>query len=566
MLRDTDKEYVRILFDTLINQGVDTIVSSPGSRNIPLLLAAEARKGKLRDIIIADERTASFVALGMAIAEHKPVALCCTSGTAMLNYAPAAAEALYQGVPLILITADRPIQWIDQDDSQTIRQFKCLSNIVKQSYDIPAITDINDENRWYVARIAADAVLRASSPKEGPVHINVQIESPLGGSIEYQDASPSSDKRIYSNRSDIYPSDELIERFASKARGKKILIVCGFSADGEALSPSMRRLAQHPDIEILTENISNIDLPYESTAIDTLFVCMDKDDRERLRPDIVISTGGALISRMLKEYLRNYSPAEHWHIGFNENLVDCFKSITANIFCQPAAFFSKMAEAMPPSESACDFSDLWANLRMEVQKRQTEFLETTGWSELLAFKEMIEKTPAAYSFFFSNGTPIRYAQLFRQLPGRKCYCNRGVSGIDGTNATAAGMAMASKTPVMLVSGDLSFSYDTGILGLNGLPDDFKTVVINNNGGGIFRYVRQSRCLEERERFFSATNLIPIEGIARAYGWHYFLADSKDSFKDVFDVFLSTPRALLEIIVDVEESASVLNSYLSPKLT
>lgn len=565
MIHDTDKEYCRIIFDTLIAQGVRTIVSSPGSRNLPLLLAANARSNLLRNIMIADERTASFVALGIAIATHTPVALCCTSGTAMLNYAPAAAEAYYQGVPLILITADRPIQWIDQDDSQTIRQFNALSNITKTSFDLPAPVVETDENRWYVRRMVADAVLQATSPKPGPVHLNVQIDAPLGDTVEYMyHKLPNA---IFTNCEDIAPSKKLISDLANRIAGKKVLIVSGFISDSEMLSKPLKQLVKLPDIEVLAENISNISLDYECSAIDSVFAITKSEEKESLKPDIVISVGGALISRMLKDYLRNNPPEQHWHIGFNDNLIDCFKCITANIRTSPLHFFNMLAEELTSERFAHnnnvhDYHADWNRMRRKMEVRRASFMNEVGWSELYAYKTIIEETPANYDFYFSNGTPIRYAQLFAQTPGRKCYCNRGVSGIEGTNATAAGMAIARNGNIVLITGDLSFSYDTGILGLNVLPSDFKIIVINNNGGGIFRFVKQSRTLDCREDFFSAINDIPIEGLAKAYNRNYILADNQSEFSEKLKEFFSTPDALMEIRIDVERSAEILCKYLN----
>lgn len=565
MIHDTDKEYCRIIFDTLTAQGVRTIVSSPGSRNLPLLLAANARSKRLRNIMIADERTASFVALGIAIATKTPVALCCTSGTAMLNYAPAAAEAFYQGVPLILITADRPVQWIDQDDSQTIRQFNALSNITKASFDIPAPVVETNENIWYVRRMVADAVLQAGSPKPGPVHLNVQIDAPLGNTVEYKELKLRN--AIISNCEDIAPSKELISDIAIRMAGKKVLIVSGFISDGEMLSKPLKQLVKLPNIEVLAENISNINLDYESSAIDSVFAITDAEEKESLKPDIVISIGGALISRMLKEYLRRYSPEQHWHIGFNDNLVDCFKCITANIHTSPLHFFNMLAEELTSERYSChkdlyDYHADWSRMRRKMEVRRASFMNEAGWSELYVYKTIIQNTPANYDFYFSNGTPIRYAQLFAQTPGRQCYCNRGVSGIEGTNATAAGMAVARNGNIVLITGDLSFSYDTGILGLKVLPPDFKIIVINNNGGGIFRFVKQSRTLDCREDFFSAVNAIPIEGLVKAYNRNYILADNQAEFAEKLKEFFNTPKALMEIKIDVEKSADILYRYLN----
>ena len=181
-MADTDKSVVRILFNLLEAHGVRRVVCSPGSRNAPLLIAADARK-RLETSVVIDERSAAFVALGMAMVSRRPVALVCTSGTALLNYAPAVAEAYYQGVPLIVISADRPLEWIDQDDSQTIRQPEALRNFVKGSYSL-SDREQCDRPGWYETRIVNDAILTALAPKQGPVHINVRLSPPLGATVD----------------------------------------------------------------------------------------------------------------------------------------------------------------------------------------------------------------------------------------------------------------------------------------------------------------------------------------------------------------------------------------------
>lgn len=176
----THKANCRILTEVLVAHGVKRVVCSPGSRNAPLLVAAD-EEPRLRTTVIIDERTAGFVALGLAQASNAPVALVCTSGTALLNYAPAVAEAYYQGLPLIVVSADRPERWIDQDDSQTLRQPGALANFVKRSVDLPDVMSSDRDMMLYVNRLVNDAMIEATRRRRGPVHINVRLNEPLSG-------------------------------------------------------------------------------------------------------------------------------------------------------------------------------------------------------------------------------------------------------------------------------------------------------------------------------------------------------------------------------------------------
>ena len=221
-METTDKEVCNILADVVIAHGVRRAVLSPGSRNAPLLVAL-ARREEIDKYVIVDERSAAFVALGMAQQLGEPVMLVCTSGTAVLNYAPAIAEAYYQKLPLIVVSADRPKEWIDQDDSQTIRQFEVLSQFVKKSYDIPARCN-DDIARWYANRIVNDAMIEAMSGRKAPVHINVQLDEPLAGLSEYEGS-----QRVIEM---IAPSQSVsgcdMEKLLDEAVGKDILVIAGF--------------------------------------------------------------------------------------------------------------------------------------------------------------------------------------------------------------------------------------------------------------------------------------------------------------------------------------------------
>ena len=173
-METTSKIACNILVDVLAAQGIRKFVVSPGSRNAPIIVALSRRDDVVKHVIV-DERSAAFVALGIAQQSGEAVGIVCTSGTALLNYAPAVAEAYYQKLPLIVISADRPREWIDQDDSQTIRQYEALSQFVKKSYDLPARCD-DATAQWYVNRMVNDAVIEATGGQPAPVHINLQLD------------------------------------------------------------------------------------------------------------------------------------------------------------------------------------------------------------------------------------------------------------------------------------------------------------------------------------------------------------------------------------------------------
>lgn len=567
MQRDTDKEYCRILFDILLAKGVKDIVLSPGSRNAPLLIGSDCRPFSQR--VITDERTAGFVACGLSLVSKKPVALVCTSGTAMYDYSPAVAEAFYQHLPLIVITADRPLEWIDQDDSQTLHQPGALSLITKGSFDIPVQNPNRPEERWYVNRIINEACNLAVSGRPGPVHINIRLDNPLSDTVPYNPESQS-DLRIVEYIDNLNLPPHIYKELAQSLEGKRIMVTAGFMQPDDALNRALIGLSKLPNVALFCETISNIHLNNEVYQIDTVLTEIedaDESELESLKPDVVISIGGALVSRKLKTFLRNNPPSEHWTLGDTSPSADCFMSLTRHIKVKPDKFFKGITRFLSKNTvrtAASDYKSLWQAKRKESSKSAKDFIErNTQWSELRAFSFMLSNLPSSFNLFVSNGTTVRYAQLFTDNIPHSSFACRGVSGIDGTTATAAGCAMAYAGPTLLITGDMSMAYDTGVLGLNSLPDNFKIVVINNKGGGIFRFIPTTRNIAEREKLFCAAPNLPLEKLAEAYGWNYVSVKTEEELEESFIPFLaSRNKGLMEICVDGEVSAKILTEYMN----
>ncbi|MDE6392801.1 MAG: 2-succinyl-5-enolpyruvyl-6-hydroxy-3-cyclohexene-1-carboxylic-acid synthase [Muribaculaceae bacterium] len=573
MTADTGNANCRELLDVMTARGLDTVVVSPGSRNAPLLIGVSARD-ELRKIIIPDERTAAFAALGIGLVTRRPVALACTSGTALYNYAPAVAEAYYQKIPLIVITADRPSQWIDQDDSQTLRQPGALDKIVKRSYDIPPETgmtsactnpEYRSEREWFVNRIANEAYTTATSGQPGPVHVNMQFGNPLD------------ETTLHSSRQvrtvEVIPNDaplppQLCRDLALRLIDKKIMVTAGFMGADNELNKALTEFSRLPNVTVICETISNLHLGGHAFMADTLFTGIEKERLDALRPDVVISVGGALVSRMLKEYLRGCTGAEHWTLSDTDVSTDCFQRLSLHVDYSPRRFFKGIASmtrhlvrkghGMPGS----GYRDAWQSERDRIFEDNRRRLAETPWSELTALARVFASVPDNYNLFLSNGTCVRYAQLLTDRIPHATYCNRGVSGIDGTNATALGVSMAYKGTTLLVTGDMSFAYCPEVMHLQKLAGgDLRTVVVSNGGGGIFRFIKTTRRLETREKYFCCDQKLPVGDVARAYGWNYRNAHDMESLAAGLEYLYETPSTLLEITVDPETSAETLIRWM-----
>ena len=562
--------------DIIAEHGVKDVVCSPGSRNTPLIIAAAAREN-LRKHVIVDERSAAFVALGMALVSRRPVALVCTSGTALLNYAPAVAEAYYQGIPLIVITADRPKEWIDQDDSQTIKQPYSLANIVKETYDI-SDREQCDGDGWYENRVFNDAMLTALRPKQGPVHINLRLSNPLQSTVEFNPDAPC--RIIGEIHPAPVPSRDDIKRLAASLVGKKVLIVAGFMNPDSRLNKGMLRMAAHNNVCVMAETLSNLHLPAECYAIDSTLCTLDDTRRQALAPDVVISVGGALVSRMLKTYLRRCAAENHniihWSVGHQHTTVDCFQNLSLRIEADPGQFINslsaelqhqrKIAADLDSESEAYLYSADWSMLRLLSIRRMDSIAGEARWSDLRAFDIIMHNIDPDVNLFLSNGTAVRYAQICTRILPHACYCNRGVSGIEGSTSTALGASLASPHPTWIITGDTSFAHDIGALAANVTTgSSLKIIVINNKGGGIFRFISTTSRLECREEYFCANPALDISKVAPAFGFSYLKAENPENLEEAMTRMKSeSGPAILEISTPPEQSAKILRKALNIK--
>lgn len=571
MIQDTGIDNAREILDVLEARGVRTFFISPGSRNTPLLIGLDARKS-IRKFIINDERTAAFAALGYSLASQEPSALVCTSGTAMYNYSPAIAEAYYQHVPLIVITADRPAQWIDQDDSQTLRQYGAIDKIVKRSFDIHADAGagskctsnlFDTEKEWYVNRVANEAVTIATSPTCGPVHINMQFADPLN---VITDHTPRNIRIVETMRGENKLSKQELHQLAKRIADKRILVVAGYMPPCHSLNRALARFSSLPNVAVMCETISNLHLGAESFMIDSLLTQITKEELITIRPDVTITIGGALVSRMLKEFLRKNEGSEHWSLSQTDIPADCMQRLSLHIDADPATFFTGMAGAIRSMQR--DMQDMTvkynhdvSHLRAKANARNECAIRESRWSELKALDILFGRLPESYNLFVSNGTCIRYAQLLTRNAPHASWCNRGVSGIDGGNATAFGASLAYKGTTLLLTGDMSFAYCPEIMQLKDIGGDMRIAVVNNSGGGIFRFIRTTRQLDIREGYFCNDPKLPLEKLADAYGWNYRCACNVSELEDAMSYLTATPHTILEIKVDAQASAETLIKYM-----
>lgn len=562
-METTNKISCNILISLLKEHGVSDAIISPGSRNAPIVVAL-ARCKEINKTVVIDERSAAFIALGIASISSKPVALICTSGSALLNYAPAIAEAYYRQLPLIIISADRPIEWIDQDDSQTIRQFEALSNYVKNSYNIPTECS-SDTMKWYVNRIVNDALLTATSNRKAPVHINIQLDEPLNKLHEIEN---NKERKIELISSLNILSEDVISALVERIKtSQKVLIIAGFMQPCSILNKALLSLAKNNNIAILTENISNLKGDLFISSIDRTLSILSDIEKVNTTPNIVITIGGALVSRHIKQFLRTNKPQEHWHVGISDTTIDCFTALTKRINVSPADFFTQINSKITlHTYNESNYSLMLRNYSQKSKELHNSYISEIQWSDLKAFDILFRNIPKEWNLQISNGTSIRYSQLFNTTIYNRIDCNRGVSGIDGCTSTAIGASIAYSGTTLLITGDMSAQYDISALSVNAITPKFKMIVINNSGGGIFRFIKSTSDLPELEEYFALKPKLPLPELAKGYGFNFYEASGVDELEQILSLFINdnSKPAILRVNTPSKKSTEILRNYFNLK--
>ena len=555
----SNKVVVRDLVAVFAQKGVKHIVISPGSRNAPLTISFN-RHPNFTCHTIVDERCAAFFAMGLAQQLKEPVAICCTSGSASLNYAPAIVEAYYQKIPLLVITADRPPEWIDQMDGQTIRQSGIYQNFIKGSYDLPVEAD-NKDDRWYSQRIINEAIEKSQYPEFGPVHINVPLREPL---YELTDYTNIALPKVFStvNTQLELPLSQIESLKHEWSKFSKILIVTGLLHPNDALNEALGKVAEQDNVSVLTETTSNLFGDSYNRSIDRVLISIEGKGEADFKPDLLVTLGGPIVSKKIKTFLRIHKPKEHWHINASNDFVDTYKSLTKIIPLAPEKVLCHFTDEFTGTSN---YRNSWLNKDAQLQLVFNDFLKDVEFCDLKAFEILFNKMPAKSNLQLANSTVVRYSNLFDQPSNREfnCFCNRGTSGIDGTVSTAVGAAKATQKLTTVITGDLSFFYDSNALWITPFPQNLKIILINNKGGSIFRIIDGPSNIEELEPFFEAKHNLNAEYIAKTFGLDYTFCDNEmDLNKLLKDVYITNleKSSLVEIATENELNPEILKRY------
>ncbi|WP_456441610.1 2-succinyl-5-enolpyruvyl-6-hydroxy-3-cyclohexene-1-carboxylic-acid synthase [Psychroserpens sp.] len=565
-------------------KNIKHIVISPGSRNAPLTIGF-TNDNDFTCYSIVDERCAAFFALGIAQQTKETVAMVCTSGSALLNYYPAIAEAFYSDIQLVILSADRPKHLINVGDGQAINQKNVFENHILYSANLKL--DLKDENNGSqkeelpifkslenkLERILGlqqgiqsfneteiNTALNLAKLKKGPVHINIPFDEPLYELTETLSVKPKVESL------DIYPlkidEAELVDCVDEWYVAKRKMILVGVLEPNLVEKKLLEELADDDGILVFTETTSNLHHPKFFPSIDKMIAPLSEEELKTLQPDILITFGGMIVSKKIKAFLREYKPKQHWHID-KKKANDTFFCLTKHIEVSPNQFFSEFLSRIPQVAKSSYF-DSWSLVKKHRSKKHIEYLKEIPFSDFKVFNQLLKAMPNKTILQLGNSSAIRYTQLFNLNPSLEVFCNRGTSGIDGSTSTAIGCAVASIKQTIFVTGDLSFFYDSNALWNNYIPNNFRIIVINNQGGGIFRILPGHKNTDNFDNYFETTHHLTAKHLSDMYHFEYSKVSNEtelsESLKGFFDIS-ETPK-LLEVFTPRIKNDSILLEYFN----
>ncbi len=546
----TDKKNILQLVALLEAHQVTKIVLCPGSRNAPIVHTL-ATHPSFTCYSVTDERSAGFFAIGLALSGGQPAAVCCTSGTALLNLHPAVAEAFYQNVPLVVISADRPAAWIGQMDGQTVPQPGVFGSLVKKSVNLPEI--YTDEDEWYCNRLVNEALLETHHHGKGPVHINIPVSEPL---FQFTtDALPQVRVITRYQGLNVYDRnyDELIERLNGYT--KRMIVVGQMNLIYQFEKKYVKMLYKH--FAWLTEHLGNQTVPgIAMKNFDAIIYAMNQEQQEKMSPELLITYGGHIVSKRLKKYLRQHPPKEHWHVSPDGEVVDLYGSLTTVIEMDPFEFLEKIAFLLENRTSP--YPLLWENTCKPLLPPVLPF------SEMSAIGALIRSLPEQSALHLANSSTVRYAQLFTLPAGVEVCCNRGTSGIEGSLSTAIGYASASDKLNFIIIGDLSFFYDMNALWNGHVRPNIRILLLNNGGGEIFHTLPGLEMSGTSHKFVTAVHKTSARGWAEERGFGYLQADNEEQLNEAM-AQVAQPEStgqplLLEVFTNKNKDARILKEY------
>ena len=552
-----------------VRKNIKEAVLCPGSRCAPLTLAFTRHK-EITTRTFTDERSAGFIALGMAQSMGAPVVIVCTSGTAVYNLAPAVAEAYFSHTPLIIITADRPSEWIAQHDGQTIFQGEIFGKHVKKFFQLPQDYE-HPDSLWAINRIVNEAVNLSLQPSSGPVHINAPFREPLYPGKDENTIDYGSVRVLVQHTPQAgLSAEDRKSLITSWPEFHNILLVGGQNLRDTNLIRAVSAFQSKHQVPVVHDVISNLHEVDNSVQHSDLFLGQASESlKEALQPDLLITFGDSLISKNLKIFLRKSPARKHWHIQPGGSVADTFKSLTDIFITSPEKFLDFLTTMDTPDsfegQKQSNYYKLWEVEERRISRTLNNFFDDHQLNELLLVKCLVELLPEGSNLHLANSMSVRYAN-FIGLEGSKknirIFSNRGTSGIDGSSSTAVGHAILSGRPNFLITGDLAFFYDRNAFWHNYPLENLRILLLNNHGGLIFDVLDGPSSTPEAREYFITRQKLNGRKLCEEFGFDHINMDHKRKIKNLFKDFLTFDNRtkLMEM-----ESDTTLNKAVLEKL-
>lgn len=516
-------------------KGARYVVLSPGSRVAPLALTF-LRNRLFKTIIIPDERSAGYVALGIAQVTQQPVVLACTSGTAALNYSPAVAEAFFQNIPFLVLTSDRPPELVGNLENQTIFQENIYGAHVKMQLSL------NPEfyENWPELLNTINGLFNKSvSYQPGPVHLNIPFHEPFYPNFDLPSANADLNFSKPFSESH-FESKKYVEQLIGK---KRILVIAGLHRPNKNLISTLESFLSKSNAAFIPDVCSNL-----HEVKDSIFHpdrILSEVDNALLKPDLLITFGNHIISKKLKNFLREAGLYDHWHITLSDHCPDPFFHLSAHLRTHPELFFESMEEIMGNQLGDPAYQEIW------LKNNKNSFTTSDDFSEEAVVDQVLKSLPANSILHLGNSMPVRNVaaiSLSDAPEGLAVFSNRGTSGIDGCLSTAVGTAIATNKEVFLIIGDMSFLYDRNGLWNNFLPGNLKVIILNNHGGRIFEKIPGPKEQPELEEFFVTYQPLRFKDTAKQHGCPYYICGRMEQLSDSIASLRKekTKTAILEI--------------------
>lgn len=550
------QQLAQIIIEACSHFKIKHVVISPGSRNAPLTIGF-ANHHTIKALSVVDERCAAFFAMGIAQQTQNPVAVVCTSGSALLNYYPAVAEAFYSKIPMIIISADRPKSFIDIGDGQTINQENVYGKHVLYSANLEESTKLTKENIKKISK-----AIKTSSEKKGPVHINVPFDEPLYEITKKEQRFDFEKQKINQTEkkeeNKIYSVPKELAQIWNKAKRKLILI--GVHHPSKKIQKELNEIANDGSVLVMTETTSNLHNKKFINSIDKLISKLSEEDFKKLKPEVLVTFGGMVVSKKIKQFLRTYKPKHHWHIDEHTKL-DTYFCLSQFIKKDPLLFLSSLKKQTKKVKS--NYQKKWIKEKEKRDKKHKEFLLKAEYSDLKVFDIILQSISDECQLQLGNSSIIRYAQLFDLKSSLKVFCNRGTSGIDGSTSTAIGASFIEKKQTVFITGDISFFYDSNALWNKYIPNNFRIILVNNSGGGIFKIIPGPKSTKALKYFETPHNL-KAKQIAEMFNFDYKKVASVYELKEGLTNFYKDSKRpkIMEILTPSNINDVTLQNYFS----